>query len=136
MQSVRYTILAFGLLLLSGCTTIEKQPELIKKGPLPKLSANKMIPKVLWKNTQSSGTGKSDANLRLAVTSSDIIVADSKGKLLSLNRETGAENWRIATKAQITAGPSVSEGRVFIGTDDAKVLAYQLSDGACLWEAK
>ncbi len=135
MRTMRYTILAFGLLLLSGCTTIEKQPELIKKGPLPKLSAHKMIPKVLWTNSKSSGSGKSDANLRLALTSSEIVLADSKGKLLSLDRQTGTENWHIATKAQVTAGPSISEGRVFIGTDDAKVLAYQLSDGAYLWEA-
>ncbi len=136
MRTVRYTILALGVLWLSGCTTIDKQPELIKKGPLPKLSENKMFPKLLWKNTQSSGSGKSDANLRLAVTGSEIVVADSKGKILALNRETGAEKWVVSTKAEITAGPSISEGHVLVGTDDRKVLAYQLSNGTFLWQAK
>jgi len=136
MRTVRYTILALGVLWLSGCTTIDKQPELIKKGPLPKLSENKMFPKLLWKNTQSSGSGKSDANLRLAVTGSEIVVADSKGKILALNRETGAEKWVVSTKVEITAGPSISEGRVLVGTDDRKVLAYQLSNGTFLWQAK
>lgn len=136
MRIVRYTILALGIIWLSGCTTIDKQPELIKKGPLPKLSANEMIPKILWKNTQSSGSGKSDANLRLAVTGSEIVVADSKGKILALNRQTGAQKWVVSTKAEITAGPSISEGRVLVGTDDRKVLAYQLSNGTFLWQAK
>lgn len=135
MRALRYTILALGCLLLSACNTIEKQPELIKKGPLPKLSERKVIPGLLWTNTQSSGIAKSDANLRLAVTQSDIVVADSKGKILALNRQTGAAKWAISTKTQITAGPSVSEGRVVVGTDDGKVLAYQLSDGLFLWQA-
>ncbi|HXH54662.1 MAG TPA: outer membrane protein assembly factor BamB [Gammaproteobacteria bacterium] len=136
MRAVRYTILALGILWLSGCATIDKQPELIQKGPLPKLSANKMMPKVLWKNTQTAGSGKSDANLSLAVTTAEIVVADSKGLILALDRQTGSKKWVISTKAEITAGPSVSEGHVLVGTDDGKVLAYQLSDGASLWEAK
>lgn len=135
MRRLRYTILALGCLLLSACNTIEKQPELIKKGPLPKLSENKVMPELLWTNTQSSGVGKSDANLRLAVTQSEIVVADIKGKILVLNRQTGSVKWVVSTKAQITAGPSVSEGRILIGTDDGKVLAYQLSDGLFLWQA-
>jgi outer membrane protein assembly factor BamB len=130
-----HTILVLGILLLSGCTTIEKQPELVKKGPLPQLSENNMAPTLLWKNMQSSGSGKSDANLRLALTASEIVVADTKGKLLALNRQIGTEKWSVSTKAEITAGPSVSEGRVLIGTNDGKVLAYQLSDGKFLWQA-
>lgn len=136
MRALCYTILACGLLWLSGCTTIEKQPELIKKGPLPTLSKNKMVPKTLWKNTASSGVGKSDANLSLALTTTEIAIADSKGKILVLDRQTGAERWVVCTKANITAGPAISEERVFVGTDDGKILAYQLSDGDFLWEAK
>ncbi len=135
MRALRCTMLALGVLLLSGCNTIEKQPELIKKGPLPTLSDNKMIPTVLWTNTQSAGMGKADANLRLAVTMSDIVVADTKGKINVLNRENGKLKWSVSTKADITAGPSVSEGRVVIGTNDGKVMAYQLSDGLFLWQS-
>lgn len=135
MRALRCTVLAMGVLLLSGCNTIEKQPELIKKGPLPTLSDSKIIPTVLWTNTQSSGVGKTEANLRLAVTPSDIVVADTKGKINALNRESGKLKWSVSTKADITAGPSVSEGRVVVGTDDGKVLVYQLSDGLLLWQS-
>lgn len=123
-------------LLLSACNTVEHRSEAIAKNPLPALCEPAIHPELWWKNTKSSGVGKSDAKLRLALSDREIVVADNKGKILALDRESGEVLWTVKTKAKITAGPALSEGRILVATDDGQVLAYQASDGKFLWCSK
>lgn len=130
--------LSLGVLtaLLAGCTTIEHRSEALPKKPLPVVASNAIKPKVVWTNSQSAGLGKSHGKLRLAVTDAQIIVADHKGKILSLNPKTGKKHWEVSTNQAIAAGPSVIQDKIVVGTKDGQVLAYQLASGAQSWEAK
>jgi outer membrane protein assembly factor BamB len=121
--------------LLSACNTIEHRKETIIKNPLPLLPQHKMLPRLIWLNSQSRGVGGSDAKLRLAITESEVIVADYRGEILALKRETGNLIWRAQCKKHILAGPFVAEKKIFVGTED-EVLAYRFSDGKLLWQAE
>ncbi len=135
MNIWRYAIVGVSCLLLSACQTIEHRSDVITKNPLPELLKSKLDLQLIWSNTQSAGVGKRDARLRLAVTSDSVVVADYKGGLFSLNRQTGERQWRQSTKANIMAGPAIGENRVFVGTDNGEILAYQIQQGAFLWKA-
>ncbi len=128
-------IAIIGILLLSGCNTIEHKSEALTKSPLPVLSEHKITPKLIWSNSRNAGVGKSDAKLRLAVTESEVVVADYHGKILALKRDTGGLIWQTKGKKPILAGPSVAEQKIFIGTS-GQVLAYRLLNGEFLWQAE
>jgi outer membrane protein assembly factor BamB len=135
MRVWHYGLVVLSLLLLAGCNTIEHRSETIKKQPLLPLTHHKIEPTLVWSNEKSVGSKKTDARLQLAVTDSLVITADSKGQIFAVDRKTGALRWEIASKADITSGPTVVEGRVLVGTNGAQVLAFQASDGAPLWQA-
>jgi len=133
MRRLRHSIIV-GLLVLTGCNTIEHRSETITKEPLTPIQEPRIKPLELWSNSKSSGVGNSDAKLSVAVSGSSVVVADYKGKLFALNKQTGRLIWQAATKKMITAGPSIVGDRVFVGTADGFILAYQFSDGHFLYQ--
>ena len=135
MRFIKFLSVGFLTAALSACTTIEHRSETLPKKPLPVVAENAIHPKVVWSNSQSSGLGKSHGKLRLGVSHGQMITADHKGKIFSIDSRTGKTQWEIATKQAITAGPSVIYDQVIVGTKDGKVLAYQLSTGAPSWES-
>ncbi len=46
----------------------------------------------------------------------------------------GVERWRTEIGAEITSSPTVDNGRLFVTTLDARILAYSTEDGSLLWE--
>jgi len=132
---LRYLIAIISALLLSACNTIEHRAEKLEKSPLPILPQQRVLSKLLWSNTQSGGVGKSDAKLRLAVTDSEVIVADHQGKILALGKETGKVIWRIQNKKSILSGPSVGDQKVLVGAPN-QVLAYRFASVDPLWQAE
>jgi len=135
MHFIKWMSIGFLSTALVACTTIDHRSETLPKKPLPVVTGNVMNTKVVWSNSQSAGLGKSHGKLRLGVAGSQIIVADHKGKILSLDPKTGKTHWEIATKQPITAGPSVIHEQVVVGTQDGHVLAFQLANGAKRWES-
>ncbi len=123
------------LLMLAGCNTIEHRPEKIVKSPLPKLTQSGLKTQLVWSNSECAGSGKKDAKLKLAVTSSLIYATDYKGKILALDRLTGERKWRMKTDREVTAGPAVVASDLLVGTEEGQVLAYQDADGQFLWKA-
>lgn len=59
---------------------------------------------------------------------------------IAIDGATCAEKWRItenytpAAPLLVNRGAAYAEGRIFRGTEDARVLAYQASNGRRLWE--
>lgn len=136
MRVWRNRLVVICLLLLVGCNSIEHRSETVAKQPLAVLPEGAIEPKLIWTDSSGAGAGKTDARLRLAVTDQMVVTADHKGKITAVDRTTGNLKWQTASKAHITAGPTIAEGRVLVGTDGGRVLAYQLTNGASLWQSE
>jgi len=48
------------------------------------------------------------------------------GYLYGLNRETGALVWRYRTGGAIAAGPAVADGKLYVGSTDRRLHAFNL----------
>lgn len=136
MQLLKGWAVGIIVLLLSACHTIEHRSEDIAKAPLPILVAKhqQVKPKLVWSSAKNYGVGKSHAKLQLAITEAAITVADYKGNIVGFEPHDGTLKIHQATKMPITAGPVIAHHRIFLGTDDGQVLAYQ-EDGRLLWRA-
>ena len=70
----------------------------------------------------------------------DALIFTTEYDIFSINPNDCKENWRIhedyqpATPQGVSRGPAYLDGRLFRGTQDARVLAYDLKTGKRLWE--
>lgn len=108
----------------------------VKLGTLPTVSEGKSPHmQVAWTNKAVS---KQDLYLKLTphVTGNEIYVADSKGNLSALEKETGKTLWHRKTGQKYIAGPMVSDNLVLVSTNKATILAFDKSNGNLRWQAK
>lgn len=130
------TLLALALLsLLSACNTIEHRSEEIPKQALPKLSQGP-VPHTLWSSSHTKGDNKNDVKLRLAVHDNAIISADGFGRLFAQDRNSGSVLWHIKDSSAFSAGPTVIQNAILMGTRDAFLRAYDTNDGHLLWNTR
>ena len=125
--------------LLTGCSTMfsifgysetsERPAELGKQ--LQEVSLER-----LWRTVVGVGYDQHLTNLVPAASLKQLFVADSKGRVVAFDAETGERNWDVKTNAAISAGPGTGEGLVLVGTSDAEVLALDASNGDLLWKAR
>jgi outer membrane protein assembly factor BamB len=127
--------------LLSGCSTLSKWTSSLVGGsdnaepPAELIEIAKPIPlKKLWKTSVGVGYDKQFVNLVPVIYNDQIFVADRKGRVVSLDAETGKKNWQVKTKVAISAGPGAGSGLVLLGTSNAEVLALSADDGILLWK--
>lgn len=131
-------------LLLCGCSTcktitntlsasgVDNTPD---PAPLTTVKPERNVTKS-WSKSVGSKLGKRDYfKLDPIVTGDAIITADYKGLLVASNPETGERLWSLDTKEKISSGPTVGEGLIVVGTEDAKVVAVNQSNGSILWRA-
>lgn len=59
------------------------------------------------------------------IASNRVLVVSSRGDLLSLSPQTGAETGRLALKKTVFLEPIVAQGLLFILTDDARLIAVR-----------
>lgn len=71
-----------------------------------------------------------------AVAGNRIYVGSGDGRLYALDRDTGAEIWRLDAGSPVQCVPAVEGGRVFFTTRSGSVLAVSASDGAVLWRVE
>jgi Ca-activated chloride channel family protein len=86
--------------------------------------------KPLWR-VQVEVTGERRAPRVLsppAVTATRLHVTSSFGDLLVLDRRTGDEVWSLNLAAPIASQPAVAEGKVFVGTADGTLYAFETED--------
>lgn len=89
--------------------------------------------KELWSRDIGVGYDKQSVNLVPAVSSSYILAADRRGRVVELSADTGKKLWETETSAPISAGPGAGEGLVLVGASDGQVVALNLEDGSITW---
>jgi outer membrane protein assembly factor BamB len=64
-----------------------------------------------------------------------LLLGDSRtGSLRALNTDTGAERWRFWANGPVRLAPAVSDGRVFVASDDGHLYSLALADGSLQWK--
>lgn len=125
-------LVAISTLLLAGCASLEHQSDLPDKKPLPMHEATLNVVKK-WKVTAGRGVGKSDGRLLLAESGSNLVTADHLGNVVAIDAATGVKIWTLKLKVPASAGPSVGDGKLVIGTSNGKVIAIDARTGKLVW---
>jgi Ca-activated chloride channel family protein len=69
-----------------------------------------------------------------AVSPERLYLTSSLGDLLVLDRQTGAELWSLNVGAPILSQPALAEGKVFLGTMDGTLYAFETGEtGGASW---
>ena len=90
----------------------------------------------LW--SHSVGSGADDFLVKLVpfVVGDWIFVADRKGLVQGLDRETGRPRWSRDTELEISGGPGAGSGLVLVGTADGEVVALDPETGDDKWRSR
>ncbi|MDO9451788.1 MAG: outer membrane protein assembly factor BamB [Stagnimonas sp.] len=136
-STCRHTLRAATIVLLAvaaaACSTKAKVREPAKltdiENPRVKVSES-------WSQSIGNGADGRPSGLRPLLEADALFVADSAGRVSALDPETGRERWKTLLKARISAGPSVVDDLVLVGTLDSDVIALKRADGSLVWRAK
>ena len=137
-QNCRFLItrllgLVFLATALSSCgifggDEIEDPPaELVKFKPTIKV-------KKIW----SASVGDSAEHLRLALTAAtdgtQIFAAAHDGRVAAYDAVKGKRAWLTKTRCPLSAGPTIGESVLIMGSSNGDVIALDASDGKKLWQ--
>lgn len=146
-------LLSLALLsLLGGCETIT---DLIKPDkdnadpPRPLVEFRKKLNVIeLWSENSGSGTDDQFLNLTPVIANQHLYIADADGSLTAMDATNGKNLWEVSTlkgssgfwsrgkdNVQITGGPGYGENTVFLGTNEADVIAVDANSGEELWRS-
>jgi outer membrane protein assembly factor BamB len=127
-----------GVVFLSGC-----QNNLVRNpfaglrepglGALPEVTISEAPNvNVMW--SQNLNKQKGLSRLRSFVDGKIIYVADNIGRLKALDKTTGAEIWQQNTNYKFSAGPSIVNDKLILGTQDAQIMVFNRDDGSLEWQ--
>ncbi|MSR15145.1 MAG: outer membrane protein assembly factor BamB [Gammaproteobacteria bacterium] len=153
MNKIRaYSAVVIALLALAGCadtmTSVkdttkgwfsrsDEEAERTKPTELSEDFAPSINVQELWSERVGKGTDEYYLKLLPAPYKDNIYTADRNGRVMALTATSGAEVWSVQDEDRlISGGPGVGEGKVFVGTSDAEVVARDAETGKKLWVAK
>lgn len=113
--------------------------------PLPKVE-NQFNPRVIWDKSVGSGVGQYYSHLSPVWQGSTVYVADRTGVVKAFEVDTGKELWAtdLSEKAGflssrlpalLSGGLTVSGERLYVGTEQAKIIALDTTNGKVEWES-
>jgi Ca-activated chloride channel family protein len=89
----------------------------------------------LWRSRLVSDENEKQGNRRLgrnlsppAVSTTRLYLTSVLGDVFALDRQTGEEIWALNVGSPILSQPSLAEGKVFLGTADGFLYAFESSD--------
>ncbi len=126
------------LYLVSACSMFPKLGNSDNLEPPAELVeiSTQLQPTKLWSHKGGTGAGKLILGLRLAFQKGQLFVADHDGKVEAIDAESGRTDWRIDLDLPISAGPTVAEKVVVVGTLDGHVVVLNQSSGAVRWRTE
>ncbi|MGP1928488.1 MAG: outer membrane protein assembly factor BamB [Arsenophonus sp. NC-WZS1-MAG3] len=127
--------------LLMGCST-EKDSVMIS--PLPEVN-NKFTPSIIWHHSIGDGSGEFYSKLSPAYDDFIVYAADRKGTVKAIDVDSGAMLWSIDLSQQVgfftanlpallSSGLTVSGDKLYLGTENGKVIALNKTNGKIEWE--
>lgn len=120
------------VLSLVGCGQIDQRSDMPAKKPLVAIEAPVQITQA-WRLDTGHGTNGKHIHLMLAESKDKLYTVDANGNLMVINSVTGKPEWTLALKAPVSAGPTVAEQRLIVGTSDGKVITVDLNARKIAW---
>ena len=106
------------------------------EGPAELIELEEAMPvETLWNHSVGAGTGDFLVRLVPFVEMDRVFVADRRGLVQAIDRETGRVLWSRDTDVEISGGPGAGSGLVLVGTVDGEVLALDPETGEERWRA-
>lgn len=90
--------------------------------------------RTLWSADLGNGYNEQYVNLVATPDETSVYAAERQGDLHAYNRLSGQLRWTQETGMEFSAGPTLGDDKLIMGTSNAEVLAYSASDGALLWK--
>lgn len=124
-------------LLLQGCSWIESwgDDEPNAPAPLVEFETSLKVRKV-WSVNVGDGMGKQGLSMAPRYSSGTLFTADYKGRLVSVDADTGRKNWELKTEQRFSGGPGIDDRQIYMGTIDGRIIAYDRDSGTELWNAQ
>ena len=124
-------------LILPGCSWIRSwgDEEVGDPAPLVKFEQTIKVGKA-WSTKIGDGMGKQGLNMGPVYSSGTLFAADYKGRLTSIDADSGRKNWELKTEQPFSGGPGVDESQLYMGTIDGRVVAFDRNSGNELWNAQ
>ncbi|MGH8597230.1 MAG: outer membrane protein assembly factor BamB [Gammaproteobacteria bacterium] len=113
-------------------TAEQTKPTELSKDYTPSIEVQK-----LWSERAGKGTEEYYLKLLPAPYEDYVYTADRNGRMIALNAASGDEIWNVRDEDRlISGGPGVGDGKVFVGTSEAEVVARDAKTGKKLWVAE
>ena len=124
MKMLRLILLALLSLTLSACGFFFDKDN----SPTPKALTSftsEFNPQIMW--TANSGKGAGKENLKMAPASDHnaLYTANVNGAVTSVNKQTGALNWKVKTGLDLTSGPGAGKYAVAVGSSSGDVITHE-----------
>lgn len=134
MKRMNRTLAAgLAVLMLAGCGSSSKKE--LPPAELEKFTAEVELERS-WKRNIGVGQGALYTSLQPALDGLTLYAADAKGRVISMDRETGKVNWEVKLKERLSGAVGAGGGRVMLGTLDGMVITLDENDGSELWRAQ
>ena len=143
MIAFKFHILLFITIVISSCSNLltwhldkgihkkaresDKIDTINSVNALPVINMN-IRSNILWSTSVNSAPDGNTGYLRIKKINSTIYTVDNDGMLSALSTEDGDILWQVPTKYDVSSGISIVNNKACIGTTNAKLLCYELSN--------
>jgi len=113
-----------------------KEAKRLAPAELDKKFESKIAIKELWDGRYGKGADELYLKLLPAALDDQVFTADRDGRVMAIDASSGKVVWQERDKKRlISGGPGVGEGKVYVGTSDAQVIARNAKSGKKEWIA-
>lgn len=133
MPVVRMLLLLTAVSMLGACGLWSREAPGEAPAPLPEFVPS-FAPEVLWSRSIGSGGDRYLWKMHPAVLEDRVLVADVGGRLVAVDRRSGAILWsRTLDGATVASGVASGEGQAVVGTMEGQAIAFSPRDGSERW---
>ena len=134
-MNLKFRYLAIGLAaaLAVGCSSSGKKE--LPPAELEDFTAEQELERS-WERNIGVGQGKLFTHLSPVIDGLTLYAADAKGRVVSMDRDTGEVNWQVKLDERLSGAVGAGGGRVMLGTLDGEVIVLAEADGEELWRAQ
>jgi outer membrane protein assembly factor BamB len=136
------SLMALSLVLsLSACSTVkgwfEMDDEDDLTAPVELVDINETVKiKKLWSKGVGDGQSKGYLKIQPVISGDSIYVASADGEVVSIERNTGKEQWSVDLDVSISGGVGLYENVLLLGGSDGSVMQLNTSDGSLNWSTR
>lgn len=88
----------------------------------------------VWEKDTGGGVGELTLRLSPAIEGNRVYSADYKGRITAIDIKRGRRLWTVHLKKPVSSGPTVSNGKLAVGTSQGEVLLLNAKTGKLEWK--